>query len=234
MESERERQLIIAADDYGIRDASMPILDLARSGLVDRVAVLARFVTPEDAEKLLATGVTIDIHLELTRLLGRGEYEGDSFVRRISNFLWRLLRGDLSRSAVEQEWCGQIESFREKFGRLPDGANSHEHVHFFPPIFRSFLDVARKYDIGYVRFGSHDTLGCLRWHGAQTVISALHRMNRQAWRKSPLPTSEYLVSGDWIDDPKDFLMRLPEGKTEIVVHPERPKEASMIRLLRGE
>lgn len=230
--SDTRSQLIFAADDYGIRGASAPILDLARSGSIDRVAVLVHFVTAEDVKKLLETKVAIDVHLELTRLLGRGEYEGDSFVRRVSNFLWHLFRGNLSRVAVEKEWCTQIELFREKFGRLPDGLNSHEHLHFFPSIFRCFLDVAKKYSIGYVRFGSHDTLSGLRWHAAKTVISLLHRMNRSVWRAMPLPTSEYLISGDWIDDPQDFLKRLPEGRIEIVLHPERPQEVALIHVLR--
>ena len=227
-----DKQLIIAADDYGIRDASEPILAVAQAGLVDRVAVLAHFVSPEDAQRLLATGVSIDIHLELTRLLGRGEYEGDSFLTRMGNFLWCLVTGKLSQSKVEREWREQIEVFRTKFGRLPDGMNSHEHIHFFPPIFKDFLDVAREYGIGYVRFGSHDTIGCLRWHAAETVVSLLHRVDRYFWKRAPLPTSEYLVSGDWIDDPEDFLRRLPVGRTEVVVHPERPWETALIRSLR--
>lgn len=228
-----DKSLIITADDYGIREASEPILHLAQAGLIDRVAVLVHFVSPEDAKRLAATSVSIDIHLELTRLLGRGEYEGDSFLARMVNFFWCLVTGRLSRSKVEREWREQIEIFRTRFGRLPDGMNSHEHIHFFPPMFRDFLDVAREYGIGYVRFGSHDTIGCLRWNAVEMVISILHRIDRYFWKESPLSTSEYLVSGDWIDDPADFLRRLPAGRTEVVVHPERPGEVALVRSLRG-
>ena len=59
------KELIIVADDYGIRGASAPILRLAREGIVDRVAVLAHFVSAEDVLALKETGVSIDIHLEL-------------------------------------------------------------------------------------------------------------------------------------------------------------------------
>ena len=224
-------RLIITADDYGLREASEPILDLARASLIDRVAVLARFVSETEAQQLLATGVSIDIHLELTRLLGRGESEGDAFLVRMGNFFWCLLTRKLSRRKVEQEWREQLDLFQQKFGRLPDGMNSHEHIHFFPPLFRYFLEVAQEYGIGYVRFGSYDTIGCLRWHAAEKVISCLHRVDRYFWKRAPLTTSEYLVSGDWIDDPVDFLRQLPAGRTEVVVHPERPQERVLVRAL---
>ena len=232
MVADRKQQLIITADDYGIREASEPILTLAKEGMLDRVAVLARFVSKEDAERLSVTGVTLDIHLDLTQLLKRGQHEGDSFVHRMGNFMWHWLRGDLSPQKVEAEWREQIELFRQKFGRLPDGMNSHEHIHFFPPMFRDFLEIAREYDMQYVRFGTHDTLGTSRFHGAQIVISCLHRLNRRAWKQSPHNTSQYLVSADWIDDVDKFCAYLPEGETEIVTHPEHAWEADLIRKLR--
>lgn len=230
--SDNRRQLIIVADDYGIRETSEPILSLAREGLLDRVAVLARFVSKEDAEKLLATGVMLDIHLELTRLLGRGQHDGDSFMHRTGNFVWHWLRGDLSPAKVEAEWREQIELFRQKFDRLPDGMNSHEHIHFFPPIFRDFLEVAREYDMQYVRFGTSDILGTLRFHGAQTVIACLHRLNRRAWQQLPYRTSQYLVSADWIDNMDEFFACLPQGEIEVVTHPEHAWEGDFVRKLR--
>jgi len=226
------KELIIVADDYGIRGASAPILRLAREGVVDRVAVLAHFVSAEDVLALKETGVSIDIHLELIRLLGRGESEGDSFLKRSGNFLWHVVRGDLAPRLVREEWYSQIELFREKFGRLPDGVNSHEHIHFFSPFFSSFLRVADEYGIEYVRFGSRGILGDIRFHAARSVLSCLHGLNRLLWREELRLTSEYLVSVDWIDDMRHFIRHLPEGRTEVVAHPERPHETKFLRALK--
>lgn len=227
-----KNKLIIVADDYGVREASLPILRLAKEGVVDRVAVLARFVSTEDARALSETGVALDIHLELIRLLGRGEHDGDSLILRLGNFLWHVLRGDLAPKRVEEEWKAQIEIFREKFGRLPDGMNSHEHVHFFPFFFSSFLRVAEEYTIGYIRFGSQGILGDIRVHPAKNILSVLHGLNRILWRAQLLPTSDYLVSADWIDDVRHFVRHLPDGQIEIVAHPKRPHEVKFLRALK--
>lgn len=227
-----KKELIIIADDYGIREASSPILRLVREGVVDRVAVLAHFVSMEDALALKETGVTLDIHLELIRFLGRGENEGDSSVKRLMNFIWHLVCGNLAPRLVKEEWRSQIELFREKFGRLPDGMNSHEHIHFFPPFFPVFLEVAREYGVEYIRFGSRGILGDVHFHVAKGILSFLHGLNRILWREELRLTSEYLVSVDWIDDMCHFLRHLPEGRTEVVAHPERPYEARFLRALR--
>ncbi len=224
--------LIIAADDYGIRDASAPILALAEEGVIDRVAVLVNFLSEEDIRALLNTPVAIDIHLELIALLGRGDSEGDSFVKRCVNFVWHWSRGDLSREAVKKEWQRQIRIFQEQFGRLPAGINSHEHVHFLPSLFRVFLEIGEEYSIGYVRFGSRRILGEKRRNMVRSIIAWLHRLDREAWRHKSLQSSEYLVSADWISDMPSFLRKLPEGRTEMVVHPERPSEAVWLRSLR--
>lgn len=231
-ESTMEKKLIVVADDYGIRGASAPILQLVREGIVDRVAVLARFVSAEDALALKETGIALDIHLELIRLLGRGDHGGDSSVKRLGNFFWHAVRGDLAPRLVEEEWRGQMELFREKFGRLPDGMNSHEHVHFFPGFFSTFLHIAEEYGIGHVRFGARGILGDARFHLAKNILSCLHGLNRWSWRGELRPTSEYLVSADWIDDIRHFLRHLPEGRTEVVAHPEHPHETRFLRALK--
>lgn len=225
-------ELIIVADDYGIREASLPILRLVEEGLVERVAVLVRFVSAEDVAALKATGVTVDIHLELTRLLGRGESEGDSFVARVGNFAWHVIRGDLAPSRIKAEWCAQIALFREQFGCLPAGMNSHEHVHFFPWFFAPFLALAEEYGIGYIRFGARGIVGDRRFHPAKAVLDFLHAWNRRLGPAVLAATSEYLVSADWIDDIDHFLRQAPVGRIEVVAHPERPDEAALLRALK--
>jgi len=69
---DREK-IIVTADDYGIRETAGPILQLVRTGKVDRVAVLVNYVSDDEARELLATDVKIDLHLELIRLVRSGE-----------------------------------------------------------------------------------------------------------------------------------------------------------------
>ncbi|MDO8565620.1 MAG: ChbG/HpnK family deacetylase [Candidatus Moranbacteria bacterium] len=215
---------VVAADDYGIRQTAEPILRLVHEGKVDRVAVLIHYVSAEQAAALLATGVKIDLHLELIRLLKSGEKVRDNILARGIRFVFRYFSGQVTQRKVEREWREQVERFRELFGRLPDGLNSHEHVHSFPVFFRTFLKLAEEYNIAHIRFGKRGTL--IPLHGAfiGRVLSFFWKQTYALYAKTHLVTSDYLVSLDWLPDFKVFSEHLPEGSIELVVHLEREEE----------
>lgn len=222
-ESIRER-FIVTADDYGIRQTAEPILRLVHEGKVDRVAVLIHYVSSEQAEALKETGVKIDLHLELIGLLKSGEKVHESPVVRGINFAWRYLTGQVTAKKVEQEWREQIERFRGIFGRLPDGLNSHEHLHYFTAFFSVFLRLAEEYHVSYIRFGKKGTLTGM--HGALIgrIIAFLWKRTHTRYDKTVLATSDYLVSLDWLADFKAFHAELPRGSIELVVHLEREED----------
>ncbi len=228
MTADIRSKLILTADDYGIRETSRPILHLAREGKLDRVAVLIHFTTPEEAADLLETGVKIDLHLELIDFLKSGtNVRGSAFFRGMS-FTWRYLTGQVTARHAEEQWQVQIERFRELFGRLPDGLNSHEHIHYFPKFFRVFLGLAEQYGIGYVRFGRQGMFNHTNTFVGR-ILSVLWRRTRDMHAKMPLPTSDYMMSLDWLSDPKRFFETVPAGTVELVVHPEREDEYRLIR-----
>lgn len=222
----RER-FIVTADDYGIRQTAEPILRLAHEGKLDRVAVLIHYVSVEQAAALIASGVKIDLHLELIGLLRSGERARGSALWRSLNFLVRYGTGRVTAARVEREWRVQIERFRELFGRFPDGLNSHEHLHNFPIFFRVFIRLARAHRIAYIRFGKQGML--TRFHGAPVgwILTFFWRQTRKLYVPSNLSTSDYLVSLDWLSDFESFtrqLSRVPLGTVELIVHLEREEE----------
>ena len=219
----RER-FIVTADDYGIRQTAEPILRLAHEGKVDRVAVLIHYVSSEQAEELKATGVKIDLHLELIGLLKSGDKVSESALIRSINFIFCYVSGLVTAKKVEAEWTDQIRRFEELFGRFPDGLNSHEHLHSFPPFFRVFLRLARGYGIRYVRFGKRGMLTGL--HGAfiGRILAFFWKQTRFAYAETDLATSDYLISLDWLTDFQSFSEQLPEGSIELVVHLEREED----------
>lgn len=216
--------LIVTADDYGIRQTTEPILRLVRAGKIDRVAVLIRYVSPEQAVALKATGVKIDLHLELIGLLKSGEQVSESALLRGINFLFRFTLGLVTVKKVKAEWQDQIRRFEEVFGCLPDGLNSHEHLHFFPPFFTVFLGLAQQYTVSYIRFGSNGMLTGLHRSLIGKLLFLFWQQTRGLYSKTNLTTSDYLVSLDWLDDVVSFGEQLPAGSVELVVHPEREKD----------
>lgn len=219
----RER-FIITADDYGIRQTAEPILRLAHEGKVDRVAVLIHYVSPDQARALIASGVKIDLHLELIALLKSGEKVEESPISRGLNFCVRYYTGLLPAKKVAHEWETQIKRFEELFGRLPDGLNSHEHLHFFPKFSRIFVTLAKQYRIGYLRFGRRGMLLLQDFTLTGKILSLLWERARHHYVGQSFETSDYVVSLDWLTDFTDFSRQLPAGTVELVVHPEREED----------
>lgn len=219
----RER-FIITADDYGIRQTAEPILRLVHEGKVDRVAVLIHYVSQEQADALLASGAKIDLHLELIGILKSGDKVRESALFRGINFFMRYITGLLTTRQVETEWRDQIHRFEALFGRLPDGLNSHEHLHFFPAFSRVFLGLAKEYRVQYARFSRQGMLLSQDFTLIGKVLGFLWKRTAHLYQALPFETSDYLVSLDWISDFDTFAQELPSGTVELVVHLEREED----------
>lgn len=217
-------RFIITADDYGIRQTAEPILRLVHEGKVDRVAVLIHYVSPDQARALLESGAKIDLHLELIGVLKTGDKVRESAVTRGLNFFMRYMTGLLTIRQVETEWEHQIQRFRELFGRLPDGFNSHEHLHFFPDFSRVFITLAKRHRIDYVRFSSRGMIPSQDFSLISKVLAFLWKRTVHLYRNETFVTSDYLVSLDWLSDFKSFSQNLPTGTVELVVHLEREED----------
>jgi predicted glycoside hydrolase/deacetylase ChbG (UPF0249 family) len=221
-------RFIITADDYGIRQTAEPILRLVHEGRVDRVAVLIHYVSADQARVLLASGAKIDLHLELIGVLKTGDKVKESAVTRGINFFMRYITGLLTTKQVEREWRDQIRRFQELFGRLPDGLNSHEHLHFFPEFSRVFVVLAKEYDMSYVRFSRHGMLLTQNFSLIGKILSLMWKRTHRLYTGASLQTSDYLVSLDWLSDFESFSKELPEGTVELVVHLEREEDYRMM------
>lgn len=240
MFSQYSNNLIISTDDFGVSKlANERILRLAREKKIDRVAVMAGGAySQEEAKELAATGVKLDIHLYLLPedyFKKRQGEKSDNVFKRVFVFLIDLMSGRYSAGKVRLVWQKQIEDFKEAFGRYPDGLNSHEHLHFFPSLFRSILRLKDKYSIAYLRLGK-DRLP-LGFNMIAFILNTLRRIDIRLNKLAFPPTddarvfagetntSDYLVSFDWITDADKFFESLPEiGQTELVFHPEREAE----------
>lgn len=228
MTKDTRDRFIITADDYGIRQTAEPILRLVHEGKVDRVAVLIHYVSLDQAKALLASGAKIDLHLELIGVLKTGDKVKESALTRGINFFMRYLTGLLTAREVEREWEDQIRRFRELFGRLPDGLNSHEHLHFFPAFSRVFIALAKRHHIPYLRFSRRGMLLSQDFSLIGKILSVLWKRTAHLYQHETFETSDYLVSLDWLSDFESFSCTLPEGRVELVVHLEREEDYRMM------
>lgn len=218
---------IISADDFGMRVyGSERILLLAERGRIQRVSILINYAAryPDLMDRLARSGIKLDLHFESIRTLGGSEKIDEKPISRGIRFLDRLMRSGIPHDAVRAEWRTQMERFRKIVGRVPDGVNSHEHVHFFPPFFKIFAGLAETYRIPYIRFSSMG-MRSPKFRLTPAVLAACWRIDRRIHKKNGIPTSDFLVSMDWLRDASAFFKTLPQkNTTEFVVHPERDEE----------
>ena len=216
---------IITVDDFGINpETNAAIRKLISLGVVDRVAVMPHgTISPDDIRFLLDSGIRIDIHLDRNAEILPERKLSDGFFMRTASFLGKY-RSESSAKKVRSVWEEQIRMFQERFGKLPDGLNSHEHIHFFPPYFPIFLDIAKQHGIKHIRFGKSRSgfFGLI-----PLTLDILRFLSRNRFRVSGLETSDYLVSADWI--PGFDIIRhgesFPEDvSVEYIFHPEREEE----------
>lgn len=236
MEKINRKNLIISADDFGKSEtANRNILKLAEAGNLDRISVMVEGdISEKEIEKLCAANVKLDIHFELIWQKRRRNLLRDNTLRQGIVFLVNYLWGDWPVPAhprsgaaeVKREWEGQIEKFRRIFGRTPDGISSHEHTHYFPAYFKIALELAKKYDIPFIRFGKKGLLG--GQNSVRLILKITRWLNKKKFFRSKLSSSDYFAVLDWIKNFDEFLKNLPEGITEISCHPEREEEFELL------
>jgi len=210
------KNIIITADDFGASEkANQRILELAKLGKIDRVAVMTDgFFSQSDIPNLLNTEVKLDVHLDL---FGGIQEQGKSVVIRLAKFLFGWISSNGRSKNVEIDWERQIEKFKTILGKYPDGLNSHQHIHFFPPYFKITLKLAKKFNISYFRYGHFliaEKFSLVFW-----MLKFLRIFINKSFASSGLKTSQYLVSFEWISGPEKFLENKKD--VELVCHPEK-------------
>jgi len=227
--SKYKDKLIVSADDFGTSpEANKNILTLVRLGKVDRLALLIDgYFTQSEIIKLLNSRVKMDIHLNFEFYQSTKRRAEEGVIRRLFRFFGYYFLGKISREKIEESWKKQIEKFRDIIGKNPDGINSHQYLHFSPPYFKVILELARKFNIHYIRFGRKGIIKSR--NNVAKILNLLYKKNKKTFYFSRLESSDFLISLDWVKDFPQFLKKLPDGQTEIVCHPEREEEFKIIK-----
>jgi predicted glycoside hydrolase/deacetylase ChbG (UPF0249 family) len=223
-------RLIVSADDFGIsRKANRNILQLIALGKIDRVSVMVGgTIAPDELALLVQSGVKLDVHWDVGHSISGSEDRRIApALVRIVLFLFRYVSGSQRAEAIERLWRDQMEQFRQLFGRDPDGINSHEHIHFFPPYFQVACALRKHYNISYLRFGTKGIFPRMRLQAQ--VIDWLRQADQRRSIEGPMLSSEYLTSLNWRPDLDDLMDCHPNGKVEVVCHPEVDEEFDYIR-----
>lgn len=224
--SQKNAKIILSADDFGAGSvANKNILELASSAKIDRVAIMTSGnISQTEIKKILSLEIKLDIHLDMQDKINKKRKLKDGVTWRIIFFIVDFLTGKISSQRIRLLWEKQIADFKLLFGRYPDGLNSHQHIHFFPPYFKIALELSQKYNIPFIRFGYKPSN---KSNLIAFILNFLKRFDRGYLRNIPASSTDFMLSADWIEnfDFKKYIDKINSTKSvEIIFHPERKEE----------
>jgi predicted glycoside hydrolase/deacetylase ChbG (UPF0249 family) len=236
----RERQLVVIADDFGIGPAtSRAILELAAEGLVTGTVLLVNSPYAEEAVRAwrragrpLEVGwhpcLTLDWPVlpaeRVPSLVGP-----DGRFWPLGRFMLRALAGRIRADEVRAEMQAQYRRFHDLLGRPPMLVNSHQHVQLLPPVGGVLLQMlGRCRRLPYVRCVRESWPLLARIPGARlkrAFLSVLGRRQARRQRRIGFPGNDWLAgitNPPCVDDPRfltRWLSRVPGQVVELACHP---------------
>ncbi|XKT74833.1 MAG: ChbG/HpnK family deacetylase [Patescibacteria group bacterium UBA2163] len=210
-----QHDFITTLDDFGLSPHyDEKIISTANKEKINRVSILPHLYDIRYALPWLQSIPARDIHLTATeQKIRQKQYPPNSISRR-AYFILKTSTSGIDW--VEREWENQIKEFIALFGSAPDGINSHEHIHFYPPLFKRACNLAEKYNIPFIRLGTNITHQDRSIRGA--LYNRFHPKNIKHLGNTQCITSTALYSADGHFG-EEIASLLP-ANTEVIVHPD--------------
>ncbi|TSC79960.1 MAG: hypothetical protein G01um101425_437 [Candidatus Peregrinibacteria bacterium Gr01-1014_25] len=235
------RRLIINADDLGVNaQRSHGIFQCAEFGVVTSASLLPNGADSDAAarrarEKKLPAG----LHLNLTEgcplaaaadVPGLTETNGDFLGR--DRLLAALAQDAVPRTSVEREVRAQIEWCFDAYG-APTHVDGHHHIHIEPLVADVLLPLMERYGIRCVRIPSELPLPPFGYEIAEQQLRHVAALNERAATARERYIGQGCITTDHFrgstlagnasaKNLRHILARLPDGTTELMVHPGSP------------
>lgn len=231
------KELIVTADDFGLsRSISEGIAKAVKEGIVTSVNFLPTGPSFEETLYLIKDLKLEEIgaHLALTET-APFTYPGQvptlvtkngRFHKNYSSFFAHFFLGRISRQDIYVELKSQLDRLK-RIGLPITNITSHEHIHMMPAITGIFVDLAREYDIPFVRYPHGDKLvrpfrlnKFLRLGILLLFERGLGRAIKMGGRQATDHFLGFLDSGN-LDEAVllGLFEKLEDGTTELVSHP---------------
>ena len=224
------RRLIVSADDFGIHEAiNRGVIEAHEKGIVTSASIVPCGRAFDDAARLASRVPTLDIGVHLT-LVEEKPLLNDIVLNSLAprgtlpknyrTLFVGLLKGHIDLIEVHKELDAQIRKVKDA-GLQISHIDSHQHTHFFPLLGKTFLELADRHGIRGVRAARRIVPARTKF---SLLLGPLARGFSRTARMRGLRTPDTL----WLPSPSGHvtvaklvkaLPSLPEGVTEVVVHP---------------
>lgn len=232
------KRLIVNADDLGINpQRTHGIFLCVEEGIVRSCSLLPNFADSNTAAKhARERDVSCGLHLNFTEgaplstqsdisslLTPDGFFLGRQTLRRM------LGNGEIDPMHIEREARAQVEWCFDTYG-MPTHIDGHHHVHIHPVIVPLLLPIFDRYGIALVRIPSEVPLPPFGYNVSEEQLKKTEVINAQAEEARTLFAAHGIRSTDHfrgstivgnasLKNLRHILNKLPEGTTELMVHP---------------
>jgi chitin disaccharide deacetylase len=238
------RLLVINGDDFGLTPGvNAGMLDAHRDGVLTSVSIFANAPATNDAIAIARATPSLGVGCHLTLVDGTPTLAPSDvpslamadgrFRPTWGSFIRDCLFGRVDLADVRRELTAQIVRLQGA-GIVLTHLDSHKHVHTYPPIFRIVADLAMQFRVPAVRVPyespwlgpvpadlrdpgirrqAFENLGLRWWTHRDTRVLARHRRIAPAFF-GRVHTGR--LTGDVL---KQIVSRLPDGVSELMMHP---------------
>jgi len=232
------KQLIVNADDFGYTDGvNRGIIEACEKGIVTATTLMAVGPAFAGAVKLATTVPKLDVGVHivlagdfaplsavelLPQLTNNGRFHRSALTALYG--CWRT-----PASLVRTEIQAQVKKVIAA-GINPSHIDCHKHLHTFPFLWRIFIDVAREFSIPFIRRPGDTFIvpleypptlaiydSCMRWLAEIANNATPHRSLRHFYGQRAVGHMEKIGL-------LECLRCMPEGTTELMVHPGNSDE----------
>ncbi|MSR67974.1 ChbG/HpnK family deacetylase [Candidatus Peribacteria bacterium] len=232
------RTLIINADDLGVNtQRTHGIFQCFEFGIVTSATLLPNAADSERAGKQAREkGLPVGLHLNLTEEYPLSKRDSiESLVEGNGMFLQgermrkALDAGEVKKEHLEREIRAQIEWFFDTVGS-PTHVDSHHHIHTHPVVAAALIPILERYGVRYVRIPLEEPLPPFGYIITEEQLEKTKHINVDAtiakdmYGAYGIATSDHFrgltLSGNAsLKNIRHIIGRLPEGITELMVHP---------------
>lgn len=222
--------LKVIADDLGLhKSVNDGIIFLLKGGKIDGASLMANGEAFEDAVEKLKNIPSSNIGIHLNFVEEKSLVSGKLMPKNHKIFFVKYLLGLVSTEYIREEAEVQIIKCIQA-GIKPSFINGNQHLHLLPEIMNIVVNLAKKYNIPYIRIVNEPlslSQGKLFRQAQLLLLNFLSKIAANKIRKAGLECNDYFIGfinagklgGNDIRKAKELVQEYPDKIVELGCHP---------------
>ena len=244
------QRVIFTADDFGLSEGVNEAVERAhRDGVLHAASLMVAGPAAADAMRRARALPDLRVGLHLVVIEGPAVLPPAAIPDLVDAEGWfpadqlRLGINYFARPRVRRQLAAEIRAQFAAFaatGLTLAHADAHKHMHLHPTVGRLMLDIGREFGLSRVRVPAEPPAvlaRCGTWVGlgSHAVYHGTRMLRRQV-RAAGMTTTDHCFGIAWsghmtVERVRRLLAELPDGESEIYLHPAVARDATLRRLM---